>query len=25
MEKLIKSLNYYKEEKTDIFFQNTAQ
>jgi len=25
MEKLIKSLNYYKEEKTDIFFQSTAQ
>ena len=25
MEKLIKSLNYYKEEKTNIFFQNTIQ
>ena len=25
MEKLIKSLNYYKEEKTNTFFQNTIQ
>ena len=25
IEKLIKSLNYYKEEKTNIFFQNTIQ
>ena len=25
MEKLIKSLNYYKEQKTNTFFQNTIQ
>ena len=25
IEKLIKSLNYYKEEKTDTFFENTVQ